>query len=144
MAPGNEEIVRTMWAALERQPGREWPQSEEELDRKLRLDLCDEEIEIRNVEGSATASGYSGHAGVRQWAVEVWEVFSELRHEVIEIVEAPDGETVVSVQRTRGRMRHSGLEADYTWAGLWKIRDGKIRSAEGFSSRRKALARAGL
>jgi len=145
VSPGNAEIARTIWAGLEIEPGLELESmSREELDRRLRIDLFDEDIEIRNVEGSATASGYRGHDGVRKWAIEVWEVFSEVRHEVLEVVEAPDGESVVSVQRTRGRMRHSGLEVEYRWAGVWRFRDGKVRSAHGYRSRTTAFEQAGI
>jgi ketosteroid isomerase-like protein len=139
------EIVRAIWAGLEIEPGLELESMDpEELDRRLMIEIFEEDVEIRNVEQSATASGYRGHAGVRKWAIEVWEVFSEVRHEVLEVAEAPDGESVVTVQLTSGRMRHSGLEVEYRWAGVWKFSEGKVRSAHGYSSRTMAFAQAGI
>jgi ketosteroid isomerase-like protein len=145
MARQNSEIVRALWAALDRDRGTPWPPaSREELDRRLRLDLIDERIEIRNPAGFPVADEYHGHDGVRQWASEVWEVFSELHHEVEEIIEAGDGETVVSVQRTQGRMRHTELETDLKWAAVWTVKAGKALSAHGYMTKAEALAAAGL
>jgi ketosteroid isomerase-like protein len=144
MSSKNVEIVRRLWAAIEREPGMPWPPGpRDELDRQLRLDLCDEQIEIRNPAEFPVADEYHGHDGVRQWAIEVWEVFSELHHEVEEIIEV-DGETVVSVQRTRGRMRHSDLETSFRWAAVWTFRGGKALRAHGYMTKAQALEAAGL
>jgi hypothetical protein len=49
MARANVEVVRALWAGLRQDPGEPWPPaSRDELDRRLRLDLCPERIEIRN------------------------------------------------------------------------------------------------
>lgn len=141
----NAQIVRRLWAAIETEPGVPWPPSgRDELDRRLRLDLCDERIEIRNPAEFPVAHEYHGHEGVRQWAIEVWEVFSELHHEIEEIIEAEDGETLVSVQRTRGRMRHTDLETNFQWGVVWTIRDGKALRAHGYLTKVQALEAAGL
>ena len=100
MSHENLEIVRSLWATLDRDSDAPWPPPHEELDRQLRLDLIDEDMEIRNPAEFPVADEYHGHDGLRQWATEVWEVFSELHHELVELIEAEDGETVVSVQRT--------------------------------------------
>src|SRR5688572_24858664 len=77
MSQENVEVVRALWAGLKQDPGEPWPPaSRDELDRRLRLDLCDERIEIRNPAEFPAADEYHGHQGVRQWAAEVWEVFS--------------------------------------------------------------------
>jgi ketosteroid isomerase-like protein len=145
MSQENAEIVRRLWAALEREPGMPWPRARgDELDRRLRLDLCHEQMEIRNPAEFPVASEYHGHDGVRQWAIEVWEVFSELHHEVEEIIEAEDGETVVSVQRTQGRMSHTGLKTNFQWAVVWTLRDGKALRAHGYVTKADALKAAGL
>jgi ketosteroid isomerase-like protein len=141
----NVEIVRRLWAALDRDPGMPWPPAPgDELDRRLQLDLLDEQIEIRNPAEFPVASEYHGHDGARQWAIEVWEVFSELHHEVEEMIEVGDGETVVSVQRTQGRMRHTGLKTNFQWAAVWTVRDGKALRAHGYASKAQALKAAGL
>jgi ketosteroid isomerase-like protein len=81
---------------------------------------------------------------VRQWAAEQWEVLSGLHHEIEEITEAPDGETLVSVQRTQGRMRHTDMKTNVQWATTWTIRDGKVLRAYGYLTRAEALEAAGL
>jgi ketosteroid isomerase-like protein len=145
MPQGNLEIVRSLWATLERDPGAPWPPDDpDELDSRLRLDLIDEQMEIRNPAQFPVADEYHGHDGVRQWATEVWEVFSELHHELEELIEAEDGETVVSVQRTQGRMRHTGLDVDLPWAAVWTLRDGKAVSAHGYMTKAEALEAARL
>ena len=88
MSRKNVQVVRALWAGLRQDPGEPWPPaSRDELDRRLRLDLCDERIEIRNPAEFPVADEYHGHEGVRQWAAEVWEVFSEVHHELEEIIE---------------------------------------------------------
>jgi ketosteroid isomerase-like protein len=139
------EIVRRLWAAIEREPGTPWPPTRrEELDRQLRLDLFDERIELRNPPEFPVADQYHGHDGVRRWAIEVWEVFSELHHHVEEIIEGGDGETVVSVQRTQGRMRHTGLRNTFRWAAVWTLRGGKVLRVHGYATKAQALEAAGL
>ena len=92
MSRENVEVVRALWAGLKQDPGEPWPPvSRDELDRRLRLDLCDERIELRNPAEFPAADEYHGHEGVRQWAAEVWEVFSEVHHDLEEIIEADDG-----------------------------------------------------
>jgi ketosteroid isomerase-like protein len=50
----------------------------------------------------------------------------------------------VTVVRTNGLMRHTGLEAKLTWAVVWTLRDGKAVRAHGYLSRTQALKAAGL
>jgi ketosteroid isomerase-like protein len=130
MSQENVEIVRSLWADLER--------------GDVRLDLCDEQIELRTIAAIPVGDEYLGHDGVRQWANEVWEVFSEFHNELEEIVEGGDGETVVTVLRTKGRMRHTGLEANLKWAVVWTLRDGKALRAHGYMTKAEALDAAGL
>jgi ketosteroid isomerase-like protein len=138
------EIVRTLWGTLEREEGAPWPPPREELDRRLRLDLVDEQVEIRNPAEFPVGDEYRGHEGLRKWATEVWEVLGEVHHELVELIEAEDGETLVSVQRTRGRMRYTGLRVNLAWATVWTVRDGKLLRAHGYMTRIEALEAAGL
>jgi ketosteroid isomerase-like protein len=130
MSQGNVDVVHALWAGLERGDAR--------------LDLCDEQIELRTVAEIPVADEYRGHAGVRQWLTDVWEVFSEFHNEVVEVFESEDGETVVTVVRTSGRMRHTGLEANLKWAVVWTIRRGKAVRAHGYLSKTEALEAVGL
>jgi ketosteroid isomerase-like protein len=76
---------------------------------------------------------------VRQWAAEVWEVFSEVHHDLEGTIEADDGETIVSVQRTHGLMRHTQLPMDLLWAAVWTVRDGKAVRGQGYMTKAEAL-----
>lgn len=132
MSQENVEIVRLCWAGLEEDPPR------------LYLEHFDEDVELRNPPEFPLQGPFCGHDGLRQWAAQVWEVIDGLHHEIEEIIEAPDGETIVSVQRTQGRMRHTQLPADYRWATLWTFSEGKVVAGQGFLSRKAALDAAGL
>jgi ketosteroid isomerase-like protein len=123
MSQENVEIVRRLWADLEAE------------NVEASIHLLDEEVELWNAPEFPVTGLYRGHDGVRQWAAEQWEVFSGLHHEIEEVVEAPDGETLVSVQRTQGRMRHTGMKTNVQWATKWTIRDGKVLRAYGYLTR---------
>ena len=131
MPQDREEFVRRWWAAFNQ-------------DGLAPLWLCDEDIEMTNPAEFPVQGPYIGHEGVRQWTKECWEVFSDLRMEVEEVVDAGDGETVVSVQTVRGKMRHSKLPADVQWAAVWTIRGGKAVRARGYLTRAEALEAAGV
>ena len=101
-------------------------------------------MEILNPPEFPVTGPFRGHDGLRQWAAEIWEVFDDLDFEVQEIIEADDGETLVSVQRTTGRMRHTQIPVDIVWAAVWTVRSGKAVSSRGFLTRAEALEAAGL
>jgi ketosteroid isomerase-like protein len=126
----NVEVARALWAGLER--------------RNVRLDLCGEQIELRTAAEIPVADEYRGHDGVRQWVTDVWEVFSEFHNEVEEVIAGEDGETVVTVVRTNGQMRHTGLELHLRWAVAFTFRGGKAVRIEGFLSKAEALEAVGL
>ena len=109
----------------------------------LHLEFFDSEIELRNPSEFPLRGPFRGHDGVRKWAREIWEVFTDLHNEIEEIVEVDD-ETVVSVQRTHARMRHTQLPADTEWATVWRFQDGKVWRGEGCWTRTEALEAAGL
>ena len=108
------------------------------------IHLLDERVELWNAREFPVTGPYRGHDGVRQWAAEQWEVFTGLHHEIEEIIEAPDGETLVSVQRTKGRMRHTDIKSDVQWATTWTIREGRVLRAHGYLTKGEALEAAGL
>ncbi len=126
------EIVRRLWAGLNENPPR------------VLLELFDEEVEIRNPPEFPLQGPFRGHAGVRIWAREVWEVFSGLHFELEEVIDTGDGETVVSVQRTTGRTRHMQMDTNIQWAAVWTFRARKVLSAQGYMRKPEALEAAGL
>jgi ketosteroid isomerase-like protein len=135
----NAEVVRALWAALDREPGTPWPPaSAEDFGRRMRTDLYHEDIVIRNVAQFPVADEYRGHAGTLRWAAEVWEVFGELHNEVDELIEVDDS-TVVTVQTTHGTMRHTGLVVHLKWAVVWRLAGGKVRRTEGYVTKAQAL-----
>jgi ketosteroid isomerase-like protein len=100
MAPENPEVVRLWWAGF----------NEHGMPP---LDLCDERIEIGIIAAFPVQGPYPGHEGVRRYVHHMFEVIDEPRVEVEEIIDAEDGETIVSVQRALGRMRHTRLKVDF-------------------------------
>jgi ketosteroid isomerase-like protein len=132
MSPSRVEIVRRCWEGLEEDPPRLW------------LEFFDEEVELRNPPEFPLQGPFHGHDGVRKWAAEVWEVITGLHHELEEIIEGGDGETIVSVQRTQGRMRHTELPTNIEWATVWTFREGKVLRGQGYLRKEDALEVAGL
>jgi uncharacterized protein len=108
------------------------------------LDLCDDRIEIGNVAQFLVQGPYHGHAGVRQWVADAFDVISNRRFELDEAIDTGDGETVVTVQRALGHSSHTGLELELPWAAVWTIRDGKVVRIQGYASKAKALEAVGL
>ena len=108
------------------------------------LDLCDERIEIGMLREFPVQGPYHGHDGVRRWVQDMFEVIDEPRIELVEIIDAEDGETVVTVQRALGRMRHTQLEADYRWATVWTAKAGNVLRAQAYATKAEALEAAGL
>ena len=129
--PSPAEIARLSWEGLEQDP------------QELHLEYFDESVELLNPPQFPVTGPFRGHEGVRRWAGEIWEVLSDYHTDIEEQLE-PDSETVVDIVRTRGRMRHTGLEADLRWAVVWRFREGKVVRVEGFFSLRDALRAAGL
>jgi ketosteroid isomerase-like protein len=83
---------------------------------------------------------YHGHEGVRQYVEDIFEVTDEVRVELDEIIDAGDGETLVTVQRARGRARYTRLDTDFPWAAIWTIRRGRVVRAQGYATKAEALS----
>jgi ketosteroid isomerase-like protein len=131
MPADNAEVVRRWWAAL----------SESGMPP---LELCDEAIEITMFAGFPVQGPYRGHEGVRQYAEQTFDVVEDLRIVLDDVIEADDGETVVSAQRALGTTRHTRMDVDFPWAVVWAIRDGRVVHAQGFATKEEALKVAGL
>lgn len=131
MSRENVEVARRWWAAFNRGGSG-------------LLDLCDQEIEIRNPSLFPTTGPYVGHEGVRQWESDVWEVVSDLHMDVDHLIDVGDGERVVCVLTVRGKMRHTGLPTDFQWAGVMTLRAGKAVRAQGYMTKAEALEAVGL
>lgn len=108
------------------------------------LDLCDEQIQIGNVKQFVVQGPYHGHAGVREWVTDAFDVVNDRRFELDEAIDGGDGETVVTVQRALGHSSHTGLEFELAWAAVWTVRGGKVVNIQGYASKGAALEAAGL
>ncbi|MDQ3729059.1 MAG: nuclear transport factor 2 family protein [Actinomycetota bacterium] len=131
MSQENTELLRTWFARLNE-------------DGQPPLDLCDEQIEMRNPDGFPVTGPYHGHEGIRQWAFDTWEVLEDARSEPEEVIEVGDGESVVAVLRLTGVWRHTQLPVETQWASVTTFRDGKVVHALGYMSKAEALEAVGL
>ena len=85
--------------------------------------------------------------GVRQWRVETFDrdmSVENVRVEIDDLIEAPDGETVVMALRVLVRLKRFELDHEMPWAAVWIIRHGKLVWAQGYVHRADALEAAGL
>jgi ketosteroid isomerase-like protein len=109
-------------------------------------EFCDPEMEIRNWPESPLPGPYRGHEGVRRWFAEVkdMDIVSEI--EMFDLVDVigVDAERVVTVLRAHSRARYTGLEADFLWGAVHRVRDGKVVSSAGYPTPEAAKEAAGL
>ena len=131
MSTENAEIVHRWWAGFNE-------------DGLPPLELCDEQVEIRNPDEFLFTGPYHGHEGVRRWAFDVYEVLEDARVEPEEIVEVGDGQVVVAVLCQTGRWKYTQLASNVRWAAVITMRDGKLFHAQGYPSKAKALKAVGL
>jgi ketosteroid isomerase-like protein len=107
------------------------------------FELFDPDVLLENVAESPITGPYRGHEGLRRWREDIEEVVEDLELSVAELRDLGNG-LVFGVPRITGRARHSGIEADFTWAGLWHVEGGRIRKATGYQTKAEALEAAGL
>ncbi len=128
----NAEMVRRWWEGFNE-------------DGMPPLELCDEEIEIRNPSDFPVRGPFSGHDGVRAWRDQVFEVLENARVEPDEIMDVPgDGTAVLMLLRATGTAGHTGIPVDFEWAAVWTLRKGRLLRAQGYLDRAEALKAAGL
>jgi uncharacterized protein len=108
--------------------------------------LWDPDVEFdvsRDIWGAVVGGGhYRGVEGVRAWMLDLYAAWEQLDIEVEELIDA--GDKVVAVIRVTGRGRVSGIEIEYSPAGVWTIRDGRIVRVVWFAARDDALEAAGV
>jgi ketosteroid isomerase-like protein len=106
-------------------------------------EMCDPEVEIRNWAEAPITGPYVGHEGVRQWWDEVSDAFEDVHLELLD-VEPIDDVRCVTVQRLVGNFRLTGIEVSGAWGAIVSVRQGKVLSAIGYATPRRARRAAGL
>ena len=131
MAQENEEVVRG-WLEGVNEPGL-----------APTLELSHEDVEIGNLPEFVIQGPYRGHAGIHKWFEESFDVVADRRMDVEDLTELDDGETIVTIQRVSGTSTHTGLAYDLRWAAVWKVRDGKVDSVQGYATKGQAMKAVG-
>jgi ketosteroid isomerase-like protein len=130
MSPDNVEIVRSIYAAWERDG---FP---------TRSELLDPEIEYVNPVGAVepgTRRGLEAFHQAVQKVIEGWETW-QMEPEAFESA----GDQVAVVVRYRARGRESGVEVEGRESALWTLRDGRVVRYAWFHGPADAFEAAGL
>ncbi len=107
------------------------------------LELYDRDVLFLPLTGTQVESGgYRGHAGVRDYFVEVADVWAQLRPYADDIRTVGDNVVVLGGCAVRGRV--SEVETDTPMAWVATVRNGKIASHRGYRTNDEALEAAGL
>ena len=75
--------------------------------------------------------------------IEVTDAFQEFHWE-LKSIEAVDDRRCLTVQRIVGRFRHTGIDLDFAWGSIVTVSDGKIPSAVGYATPKRAKRAARL
>ena len=100
------------------------------------------DLEIVNAEDWALEATYRGYEGLRRWWNDLEEAFSDFAMQV-ERITPVDGERLLTEQRFIGHFRKTGIRFDAPWASIITVKDGRITSAVGYVSKRRALKAVG-
>jgi len=93
-------------------------------------------------EGREGRSLFIGHAGLRQWADDIFECYSRFRRRN-EDWESPREDALLVHQRIEATGRDSGAEIEIGLWILWTIDRGRVSQLRTFADRYEALAAAG-
>ncbi len=131
MSQGNVETLRSFYEALNT--------TGEAPDAPFHPD-----VEIHMFEGSPISGPYRGLDGLRRWREDSFDVLEDGRLLLDEVINGDDPDVMVVTNRFVGRMRHTGLIADFPLTVVVRFRDGLIVRFEGYRERAEALAAVGL
>jgi ketosteroid isomerase-like protein len=132
MSQENVEIVRRAAAAFNRGDLDAW------------FGYLADDIDHRAVEGAPDDPGpIHGKDALRAYVQDWLGTFDDFKSEPDELIDAGEDKVIV-VTRISGRAKLSGVEADLTYAALYKLRDGKIAWGREYWTRDEALEAAGL
>jgi ketosteroid isomerase-like protein len=106
------------------------------------LDECDPDFRLDMSDRVLNPHVYEGHEGIRQFLADVHEAWETFTWEPEELVES--GDLVLSLIRSTGRGRGSGLEVDRRAAMIWTVPAERAVSLRFFRDRAAAREAAGL
>ena len=107
------------------------------------LELCDTEIEFRDLPELPGSDVFIGHDGVRDWLAKLLDAMQNVRFEPEEFIDAP-GDRVVVVNHATARGKGSGAEVEMHFSSVWTLSDAKVIRHSAYSDHAQALAAAGL
>jgi ketosteroid isomerase-like protein len=107
-------------------------------------ELIHPEWEGHMFRGSPIPGPYRGRSGHERWRRDTFDVIEDWRIELHEVIETDDPDLIVAFERFVGRLRHTGLEANFPLAVVVRFRDGLISRFDGYRERVEALEAAGL
>ncbi|HEY7632901.1 MAG TPA: nuclear transport factor 2 family protein [Thermoleophilaceae bacterium] len=108
------------------------------------LELFHPDVEVYMFSGSPLPGPYFGHAGLRQWREDTFDVIEGWQIELDEVITGDDPDTMVAIERFVGRMKHTDLRANFPLAVVVRFRDGLIAYFQGYRERHEAIEAIGL
>jgi ketosteroid isomerase-like protein len=141
MSHQNVEIVRAAYEAAE---AIHWNiESAGPDDRARAIGLIHSDVVIDATRNVFNPKSYMGIEGLRQWQAETEQVWSEVRTEGLEFIDA--GDRVVVAGRLIGKGTGSGVEVQQPLAQVAFVHNGRVSRLEiGYTSRAEALEALGL
>jgi|SRR5215208_3206998 len=106
------------------------------------LEVCAENIEIRDQPALPGSRVAVGHDAVRSWYAQLVDGLDYMRFEPQEFIDAGDRVLVVTQATTRGQ--GSGVEVEMRFSSVWTLGDGKAVSLISYDTHAEALEAAGL
>ena len=91
---------------------------------EAQIELCDPEIELVPLRAVLEDTVYRGHDGIRRFARDIVESWSEAHIEILEF--EARGEQAVSIGRLTLKGRSSGAVTEVTGAAAWSMRDERL------------------
>ena len=91
---------------------------------EAQIELCDPEIELVPLRAVLEETIYRGHDGIRRFARDLAESWSEAHVELLEL--EVRGEQAVSIGCVRLKGRSSGAVTEVTGAAAWSMRDERL------------------
>ena len=91
---------------------------------EAQIELCDPEIELVPLRAVLEETIYRGHDGIRRFARDLAESWSEAHVELLEL--EARGEQAVSIGRLTLKGRSSGAVTEVMGAAAWSVRDERL------------------